>query len=105
MYFEDFKKHQEAQLNKALLWEFDLTGIDYEAMRASIVQRVIERGRHSDWHFILNLYGVNKVKEIIKELPYLSDKDRCFVSHQFSIPLTKMKCYERKQLPAQHWNS
>ncbi|MCX8492032.1 MAG: hypothetical protein ORN54_13300 [Cyclobacteriaceae bacterium] len=105
MYFTGFDAPQSAELNKALLWEYDTTQIDYDAMRIVIVQRVVERGRMEDWYFILKQYGIEKIKETIKGLSYLNRKDMRFVSHQFSIPLNEMKCYERKQLTNRHWDS
>jgi hypothetical protein len=70
-----------------------------------VVQRVIERGWPKDWYFILNKYGIDEVKAAIKNLSYLNDKDMNFVSHQFNIPLTSMKCYEKKRPANPHWNS
>jgi hypothetical protein len=54
---------------------------------------------------MLNLYGVDGVKSAIKEITYLNEKDLNFVSHQFAIPQTSMKCCEKKQLAKQHWGS
>jgi hypothetical protein len=105
MYFTDIDKHSKAKLNKALLWEYDTTHIDYEVMKNVIVQRVVERGRMEDWYFILNLYGLAKVKEIIKGISYMNNKDLRFVTHQFSIPVKEMKCYEKKQSANQYWSS
>lgn len=105
MYFDDFKKFPGATLNPKLLWEYNMADFDYQDMRNVVIQRVIERGWPNDWYFILNLYGVDGVKSAIKSLAYLNDKDMNFVSHQFGIPLTSMKCYEKKQLATQHWNS
>lgn len=105
MYFDNFKKFPEASLNPKLLWEYRLSDFDYTGMRNVVVQRVIERGWPNDWYFILNRYGIEGVKSSIRDLAYLNDKDMNFVSHQFGIPLTSMKCYEKKQLVNQHWNS
>ena len=105
MYFDDYKKHPDASLNPKLLWEFNLIDFDYIKMRDIVVQRVIERGWPTDWYFMLNKYGINGVKLAIKNLLYLNDKDMNFVSHQFNIPLTSMKCYEKKQSANQHWDS
>ena len=105
MYFDDFKNHSGAKLNPKLLWEYKIPEFDYTAMCKVVVQRVVERGWPNDWYFILNLYGVEGVKSAIKELAYLNDKDMHFVSHQFGIPLTSLKCYEKKQSANQHWNS
>jgi hypothetical protein len=54
---------------------------------------------------MLNLYGIDGVKNAIKELPYLNDKDMNFVSKEFNIPLTALKCYTNKQSAGAHWNS
>lgn len=105
MYFDDYKNFPDATLNPKLLWEYRLSEFDYQDMRNVVVQRVIERGWPSDWYFILNCYGIEGVKEAIKNIGYLNDKDMNFVSHQFDIPLTSMKCYKKKQLTDQHWNS
>jgi hypothetical protein len=105
MYFDNFKKFAEASLNPKLLWEYHLSDFDYSGMRNIVVQRVIERGWPNDWYFILNLYGIDGVKSAIKDVTYLNDKDMNFVSHQFNIPLTSMKCYAKKQSMNQHWSS
>ena len=85
--------------------EYSLADFNYKAMRKVVVQRVIERGWPNDWYFMLNLYGTRGVKSAIKELPYLNDVDMNFVSHQFGIPFSSMKCYEKKQSAHQHWTS
>lgn len=105
MYFEDYKKYPEAQVNPSLLWEYDLSSFDFKQMRKTVVQRVVERGWPQDWYAILNLYGQEGVKDAIKQLPYLSAKDMNFVTHIFQIPLSQLKCYERKQSHPGHWNS
>lgn len=74
-------------------------------MRNIVVQRVIERGWRNDWYAALNLYGIDGMKDAIKQLPYLNHKDMHFVSTIFKIPLSDMKCYEKKQLNRAHWNS
>jgi hypothetical protein len=105
IYFNEYQKHPDAKLNPALLWEYNLANFDFEKMKTTVVQRVIERGWPNDWFAILNMYGENQIKEAIKCILYLNDKDMNFVSKVFEIPLSKMKCYEKKQLQQGHWNS
>lgn len=105
MFFDDYKKYANAKLDPALLWEYDISAIDFHKMRELVVQRVIERGWKNDWYFILNYYSVEGVKEAIKKIPYLNDKDRNFARILFRIPTSEMKCYEQKQSRPQHWNS
>jgi len=96
IYLSDYKKHPEAEINPALLWEYDLSDFDFQQMRNVVVQRVIERGWPNDWYAALNLYGEKGMKEAIESIPYLNDKDMNFVSKAFEIPLSKMKCYKAK---------
>ncbi len=105
MYFEKYKEHPDAKINPSLLWEYDMEHFDFQKMGNVVVQRVIERGWPDDWYAALNIYGENGMKTIIKSLPYLNDKDMNFVSVLFEIPLSEMKCYEKKQSHPKHWNS
>ena len=105
MFFDNYKDHPKAQINPSLLWEYDIQEIDYAAMRNLVVQRVIERGWPHDWYAMLNLYGIDGVKNAVKELSYLNEKDLNFVSLQFGITLTDFQCYTKKQSAGIHWNS
>jgi len=97
IYLKDYKKHHDAKINPALLWEYDLSDFDFQQMRNVVVQRVIERGWPNYWWAALNMYGEKGMKDAIKAIPYLNDKDMNFVSKAFEIPLSKMKCCERKR--------
>ena len=104
IYLSDYKKHPEAKINPALLWEYNLSDFDFQQMRDVVVQRVIERGWPNDWYAALNLYGEKGMKDAIKNIRYLNDVDMNFVSKAFRIPISKMKCYEKKQSQPVHWN-
>ena len=105
MYFADYKDHTDAKLNNSLFWEYDLANFDFMHMRKVVIQRVIERGWPGDWYAMLNMYGEQEVKRVICSLSYLNDKDMNFVSVLFNIPLSEMKCFERKQSRHAHWRS
>lgn len=105
IYLNKYKEHPDAKVDTSLLWEYDLSMFDYQQMRNVVVQRVIERGWPDDWYAILNMYNENGVRTAIREIPYLNDKDMNFVSKVFKIPLSEMKCYEKKQLRQGHWKS
>lgn len=91
MFFDGYEQHNITSVNPALLWEYDLSKFDYQAMRPLVVQRVVERGWPNDWYAILNIYGVDGVRQAIKDLPYHNEKDMHFVSIVFNIPLNEMK--------------
>ena len=97
MYFDNYRTRSNSKLNPALLWEYDQSAFDFQQMRNVVVQRVVERGWPDDWYAALNFYGVEGMKDAIRSLPYLNDKDMNFVHVIFDIPLSEMKCYERKQ--------
>jgi hypothetical protein len=105
IYFSEYKKHPDAKISPSLLWEYDLSDFDFQRMKNVVVQRVIERGWPDDWYAALNLYGEKGMKDAIKSIPYLNEKDMNFVSHVFDIPLSEMKCYEKRSFRRQHWNS
>jgi hypothetical protein len=104
MYFDSYKQHTDATMNPSL-WEYDMQGFDFEQMRNIVVQRVVERGWHNDWYAALNMYGVDGVVAAIKEVPYLNAKDMNFVCVIFDIPLSQLKCNQRKLSKPLHWNS
>jgi hypothetical protein len=105
MFFEKYKLYPDAKIRKSLLWEYETDKIDWHQMRNVIVQRVIERGRMNDFYAILNIYELEGVIETIKEIPFLNKKDLVFVCTVFEIKKEELKCYTRKQLKDQHWNS
>lgn len=104
MYFSNFTNPHIKEINPVLLWEYNLVGFDYLAMRKVVVQRVIERGWPDDFQAIFNLYGMDGVIETIKEIKYLNKKDLNFVHIVFNIPLKQLRCYKELPLEPQHWN-
>jgi hypothetical protein len=105
MFFDNYKKHSDAQIRASLLWEYNLTHFDWNAMQHIVLQRVIERGRITDFYAVLNLYGLNAFKEGVKNIPNLNEKDIAFVCTVFGIKKQELKCYTHKQLRQTHWNS
>lgn len=105
MFFKDHKSHTNTKIRESLLWEYRKEDVDYGKMKSIIVQRVIERGRMDDFYAILNIYGENEIQKIIKNIPYLNDIDIAFVCAVFDLKKENLRCYTKKQLQKQHWNS
>jgi hypothetical protein len=105
MFFDNYKQHTDAQIRQSLFWEYDMSRFDWDKMRTLVVQRVIERGRKDDFFAILNRYGVEGVKESIKEIPTMNAKDISFVCAVFDLKKEDLKCYTKKLSHPQHWNS
>lgn len=105
MFFDNYKQHSDAQLRQSLFWEYDMSRFDWMRMRTLVVQRVIERGRQDDFFAILNMYGLDGVREAVKEIPTMNAKDMSFICAVFDLKKEELKCYIRKQSHPQHWNS
>jgi hypothetical protein len=105
VFFFNYKEHQEAQIRSSLFWEYDLTRFDWNSMQTVVIQRVIERGRITDFYAALNLYGLKGFIEGVKNIPNLNKKDIAFVCTVFGIKKQELKCYTHKQLRQKHWNS
>lgn len=78
MFFDDWPAHGQARISKSLLWEYDLSSPewDWHTMRHIVVARVIELGRPEDYYAMFRLYGgVEAVREIVKTIPYMNDRD------------------------------
>ncbi len=105
MFFSDYKQHSTARVRTSLFWEYDMERFDWFKLRNIVVQRVLERGRIDDMYAILNMYGVEGVKQAFCEIPYMNAKDMNFVCTFFDLHKEDLKCYVKKQLKPQHWNS
>lgn len=105
MFFDNYKSHQDAQVRKSLLWEYDLDRFNWDGLRTIVVQRVVERGRMNDFYAILNRYGLKGVLEAIMQISYLNPKDISFVCSVFNLKKEDLKCFTKQQSTPQHWNS
>lgn len=105
MFFDDYRQHKNATIRPSLLWEYELADFNWNEMRNIVIQRVIERGRLADFYAVINLYGIEKFKDAIKDIPVMNKKDIAFVCIVFGLKIEQLKCYTQKQLHQQHWIS
>jgi hypothetical protein len=105
MFFKDYRLNKDAKIRKSLLWEYNTDHINWKQSRNIVVQRVIERGRMNDFYAILNLYQLKGVKDAIRQIPSMNNKDITFVCSVFNLKKEELKCFTKKQLTKQHWNS
>ncbi len=104
MFFSDYQNHKDAKLRTSLLWEYDASKIDFDVMKENIILRVIERGRIEDFYAIINRYGLNEIRSVIKNFSYLNEKDIAFVCAIFDLKKEELKCCSQNPLRNQHWN-
>lgn len=87
------------RVRPSLLWEYDLTSFDWQAMRAIVVQRVCERGLLTDFYGILRLYGYKAIQEIIRnEIKcFYNSIDLEFTCFLFNIEITETHAYKHTE--------
>jgi hypothetical protein len=86
-----------------LLWDMNKTQFDYKQGIQIIVERVVMRGNSKDWQTMYTLYSLESIKDAVKKIPWLPERDMNYVSKLFDIPLTELECYKRKPLNQQLW--
>lgn len=94
---------QPRAISPSLLWDQDMRTFDWQASKVVVVQRVVERGNAGDFLAAFDLYGGEEgFREVIKQVPYLSDIDINFVCIFFNLRREELLCCTRRQLRAQH---
>lgn len=84
-------------LSPSLFWDVDVTKLDWETHKQLIAERVIQRGNLKEIQEVINHYGMQETRNIIKRIPALGEKDLAFVHIYFNIPLDQLKCYTNKR--------
>ncbi len=99
--FEDRIKLQD--LSPHLFWDVAISSLDFDQHAPYIIDRVMSLGTMEDFRHIISYYGIEKIKEVVKEARYLDDKVLHFCSLYFNIPLMNFRCYINKPLTTSHW--
>jgi len=93
------------ELSPHLFWDVDIKNLDVKIAKKFIVERVFTLGSAKEITLVIKYYGSSQVIQVLKELNYMDPKSLNFISKLFKISLPSFKCYTRKQLNPQHWNS
>lgn len=78
----------ELQLRASLFWDVNVESIDLQQHRASVIERIITRGRLDEFRAILNYYGWDVVKQTLLQTRYLDKVTLAFCSALFDLPIT-----------------
>jgi hypothetical protein len=92
-------------LNPQYFWDVDLDGLDVKRSKKIIIERIFVMGTSKEINLVIRYYGTREVLDVLKTLNYIDPKTLNFVSKLFKISLQSFKCYTRKQLNHQHWDS
>jgi len=91
------------QLRPSLFWDTDVTKIDLQKHRASVIERTLSRGTKEEFDLLLKHYGWEVVKETVLQLRYLDKYSLAFCSVIFGVPKTEFRCYKLAQSNPTHW--
>ena len=87
-----------SNIPSSLFWDIDISKLDWNRHKQLIVECVIQRGSLKAIKEVTDHYGLQELKSIIRQIPYLEKRDIAFVHIYFDIPLNELKCYTRKRL-------
>lgn len=86
-----------ADFSPHLFWDVKAGTVDPLVHQRLIVERVIQRGSLKDLSLMQQLYSRDSIRSVIRQLPWLNEKDMAFVSVYFDISFSELKCYSKKQ--------
>lgn len=91
-------------LSKHLLWDIDAQELDPNKHARFIVERVLTRGRLSDWFEIQTYYGWERLKKEVVKIRSLDSLTLNFCSKLFHIPKEQFRCYNTDPSIQKLWN-
>jgi len=94
----------QLQLRPALFWDTDVSKIDLQKHKASVIERIVMRGRLEEFQAAMHYYGTETVKKVLLNARYLDKTTLAFCCAIFEIPVTAFRCYKIAQLNPEHWD-
>ena len=90
--------------SKNLFWDSNVSTLDFEKHRNSIIERVLTHGTLDDWFLIKKRYGKDAIKTAAMQLRYLDKRALAFCSAYFDEPINRFRCYIFAQSNPTHWD-
>jgi len=87
-----------------LFWDVNKKNLDFEKHKTYIVNRVMQYGLYRDWKNIKQIYGLNQITEIAKNIRDLDKKSLAFLSLLSGEPKNAFRCYTQTQSMPKHWD-
>jgi hypothetical protein len=92
-------------LKPQYFWDVDISDHGNHISKRLIIERVFSFGNMKEIKFLIDYYGKKEIIEVLCKLNYLDPKTSNFASKLFNKPKKSFRCYTRKQLMTQHWDS
>jgi hypothetical protein len=99
------RKDLVGKLKSHYFWDVDLSKLQDEKGKRLIIERIINMGTLSEIMLLQERYGLDEVRRVLRNLNYIDPKTLNFISKLYNLPKKNFRCYTRKQLKPQHWNS
>ncbi|NJK83334.1 MAG: hypothetical protein HC912_05460 [Saprospiraceae bacterium] len=95
--------NNDYNFSKNLFWDIDENSLDLDKHAKFIIERVLSRGKLSDWFNMMQLYEIDRIKKEVLKIRYLDKVTLNFCSYIFNIPKSKFKCYKQPPSIQQLW--
>lgn len=95
---------KEKIFSEYLFWDIDSKSLDYEKHSKFIIERIVQKGKLSDFKALKDLYGLKLIREVSLNAKYLDKITHNFLSIYFDIPKEDFRCYKERPLNQKHWN-
>jgi hypothetical protein len=92
------------QLGKRFFWDMDIAKMDDQLHKRIIIERVMTIGDMEELKKIKSFYGIEVIKEEVKQAGFLDKKTLNWLSLVLKIPKTQFRCYLKMQSRDVHWN-
>ncbi len=80
---------------KPILWSYNFSKIDVKEDIERIIVNTINYGNWRHWQWIINYYGEEKIKEIIKNIPKSEFREGAFRLISLLLDIKKLKYASR----------
>ena len=92
------------QFSSNLFWDIDEDTLDMKKNARFIIERVLSRGKLSDWEIINQHYSFGQMKKEVLQIRYLDKLTLNFCSQYFKTPKEKFRCFNQPQSIQQLWH-
>ncbi|GAB3514849.1 DUF6922 domain-containing protein [Emticicia fontis] len=92
-------------ISKAAFWDVNFEEIDFDKHIRDVINRILMNGKLADWLEMNRYYGIEKIKEEIVQMRYLSDLALNFCSFYYNIPKEDFRGYKLSQSIPSYWNA
>lgn len=88
-----------------LFWDTERSSMDLQQHKAQIIYKVLEFGTMDDWRLLQKTYSKDTMAEVVTNLRTLDPVTLSFIANHLGLEKTDFRCYKKKPLARDFWNS